>query len=324
MSGAASSVSLGVAVVESEVCQQLVGTPIVPTIKYYDGFGGGLIAGMPTASATPTATEPASNGIRFPVVNFNNRANNYSARLQGYITPAVSGAYTFHLSSDDQGQFSLGAADAALTAVAPIAATPGYSGAPGTAGVASAVVNLVAGSHYPFEAIMSEGGGGDYLFVEWSGPVGARQGIPTALLSATIFPSTTRKLLRLASVDISGVTTYTYTLPDGTPVVPTAVSPIIECPCCPSTGGSTTTAATPAVHVLQTGNNTAVPAGLRSATIKKVGLAGTVAVGAYVLTANGESITLGSNDFDSANRTWSLPAIAPAAAGGGAWQWIGV
>ena len=213
-------------VTEVRVCQSV--PPTVPTASYYDGFGGGLIVNVPPNTQTPTAFELATNGIRLPVANFNNRADNYSARLRGFIRPTISGNYTFSLSSDDAAQFSLGLAGAALGATTALLNTAAFTGAPGTGGATSAAVAMVAGQYYPFETIFSEGGGGDYVQVDWAGPVGARQVVPAVVIfSATA--NTTRAVYRTTTT-LGGVSTATYALLDGTPVIPTVTSPIVDCP----------------------------------------------------------------------------------------------
>ena len=213
---------------EVRVCQAVSNPP--PIIQYYDGQGGGQLANVPPAGTFPTATELATNGLSMSVANFGNRADNYSARLRGFLAPTTTGAYTFYLSSDDAGQFSLGAAGAALGATLPIATNAGYSGPPGSGGSTSAVVNLVAGQFYPFEVIFSEGGGGDYALVEWSraSPAIGRSAIPASMVVSGTTAGL-RAVYRTTTVT-AGVPVITYALIDGTPVLPTAASPIVDCP----------------------------------------------------------------------------------------------
>ena len=227
MSGTSASIFIQEFQTEVQVCQQLV---VVPQIWYYDGFGGGVIANVPPATQTPTAIESATTGIRAPIANFNNRADNYSARIQGFIKPTISGAYTFYCSSDDASRFSLGSAGGTIASAAPIITNAGYTGGPGVSGNNSAVINLVAGQLYPFEAIYSEGGGGDYIQVDWSGPVGGRQVVPSSVLSASGSSFSVRKVYRTTRTDANGIQTFTYRLVDGTVVTPTLAEPIVDCP----------------------------------------------------------------------------------------------
>ena len=213
---------------EVRVCQGSSGPLALPVASYYDGQGGGSIGNVPAAGTPTTATETATNGLQLSVVNFGNRADNYSARLRGFIRPTISGNYTFYITSDDAGQFSIGAAGAANGATTPLITNNGYSGPPGSGGATSVQVALLAGQFYPFEMIFSEGGGGDYVQVDWSGPVGARQVVPASVLSSTN-QAGIRAVYRTTTVT-AGVSTITYALLDGTPVLPTLANPIVDCP----------------------------------------------------------------------------------------------
>jgi hypothetical protein len=211
-------------VTEVAVCQLIPSPP--PIIQYYDGQGGGALANIPPSGATPSATEYATAGIKYSVANFGGRANNYSARLRGFIKPTVSGNYTFYLSSDDAGQFSLGIAGAALGATSVLLTNNSNSGAPGVSGPASGVIALVAGQYYPFEALLSEGNGIDYVQVDWS-----RTGLvrtPVTEITATQSLTAVRKVYRTTTT-LNGVSTFVYRLIDGTVIVPTATTPIIDC-----------------------------------------------------------------------------------------------
>ena len=215
---------------EVRVCQGSSGPLALPVASYYDGQGGGNINNVPPVGTPATATDTATNGLQLPLTGFpnSNRADNYSARLRGFIRPTTSGNYTFYITSDDAGQFSIGAAGAAIGATTPLITNNGYSGPPGVGGVTSVQVALVAGQFYPFEMIFSEGGGGDYVQVDWSGPVGARQVVPASVLSSTN-QAGIRAVYRTTTVT-AGVSTITYALLDGTPVVPTLANPIVDCP----------------------------------------------------------------------------------------------
>jgi hypothetical protein len=111
--------------------------------------------------------------------------DDYGLRMNGYIVPSVDGAYLFRQYSDDEGRFLL-STDASSRNVRRITEswTPGA-----TAGALPATlpVLLKAGKRYYFEAYVKEGGGGDYLQVQWRRPTdGVWEYVPSANLLYTI------------------------------------------------------------------------------------------------------------------------------------------
>lgn len=118
--------------------------------------------------------------------------NNYGSSLWGWITPQVSGSYTFFLSSDDASQLYL-STDASPANAALIAEeftcchgfTEPDQGQPYT----SAPQTLVAGQRYFIRAVHVEGGGGDFVKVAWRlagnpTPAAELQPIPGSVLSS--------------------------------------------------------------------------------------------------------------------------------------------
>ena len=103
---------------------------------------------------------------------FGSLGDNYGDAVSGWITPAVSGAYTFFIASDDASELDL-STDATPGNLQTIAydngcchgfTEPTNSPAPT---YTSAPINLVAGQHYFIRALHIEGGGGDYVKVAW-------------------------------------------------------------------------------------------------------------------------------------------------------------
>jgi GLEYA domain len=221
VSGVGTQASIAAQDEETVVCQLAFSTA-KPLMRYYDGAGGGTLASIPSASAPFTAAELLVNGLVAPTPV--NRADNYSARSRGYIRPTISGTYTIYISSDDAGAFSLGAANGSTSGLAVSVSNAGYSGAQGSTG-ASFTVALVAGVAYPYELVYSEGAGGDYVQVDWAGPVGARQVIPAAVIFAENPNSLSKRQLVKRYVD--GVPTYEDL--DGNPVTITAAQPLVDC-----------------------------------------------------------------------------------------------
>lgn len=118
--------------------------------------------------------------------------DNYGSSISGWITPTVSGNYTFFLSSDDASELHLSPnanpAEATVIAYEPgccHAFTEPDTGEPYT----STPQALVAGTSYFFRAVHVEGGGGDYVKVAWrmegdSTPAGSLTPIPGSFLSS--------------------------------------------------------------------------------------------------------------------------------------------
>lgn len=102
----------------------------------------------------------------------NGYAENYGARVSGFIIPAESGSYDFFIRSDDASQLYLSTSEKAPdpSTDTPIAEETGCCDAfhetgNGDPESTQAPIALVAGKKYAFLAFVKEGGGGDYLQV---------------------------------------------------------------------------------------------------------------------------------------------------------------
>ena len=98
--------------------------------------------------------------------------DNYGQRLRAFITPPITGSYTFWIASDDNSDLFLSTDD-----------TPAHKQAISSVSVwtdprqwnkypeqQSVPIPLVAGQRYYIEALMKEGNGGDNLAVRWQLP----------------------------------------------------------------------------------------------------------------------------------------------------------
>ncbi|HSK88293.1 MAG TPA: PA14 domain-containing protein, partial [Anaerolineales bacterium] len=115
----------------------------------------------PTGSEQLTALEGPTNA-----------GDNYGSRIRGYIHPAISGAYTFWLASDDYGELRLSTSDNPANA-ARIAYVDGWTNSREWGKYASqrsAAINLTAGQKYYIEVLQKEATGGDNVAVAWQGP----------------------------------------------------------------------------------------------------------------------------------------------------------
>ncbi|MBX0293120.1 hypothetical protein K3G63_21930 [Hymenobacter sp. HSC-4F20] len=131
----------------------------------------------PTRRQTVSAAEGLSN-----------IADNYTARLRGYVQAPQTGMYTFWVAGDDDCQLWL-SPDADSTHRVHVAGVPGWTQQrewykyPEQQ---SASVMLVAGQYYYIEAQQHEHGGGDNLAVAWRLPDGTFAGPITGYLSTYV------------------------------------------------------------------------------------------------------------------------------------------
>ncbi|MCM8539672.1 MAG: hypothetical protein NE328_05305, partial [Lentisphaeraceae bacterium] len=97
-------------------------------------------------------------------------ADNYGARVLGYITVPADGDYIFYLSCDDNGELNLSfdGTQANLQKVASVSGWTGFRTFNKYASQKSTVFTLTAGQVIYTEAFVKEGAGGDHLSVAWS------------------------------------------------------------------------------------------------------------------------------------------------------------
>jgi len=101
----------------------------------------------------------------------NGIADNYGARVSGYITPTESGDYDFFIRADDQAQLFISSddkpANASLIAQEISGCCEAFKEPGAGEETTSSPVSLVANKRYYIYAIMKEGGGGDWMEVAW-------------------------------------------------------------------------------------------------------------------------------------------------------------
>jgi hypothetical protein len=149
--------------------------------EVYSGTQGSSIGDLPYSPNYPDLPDITSISTTFELpVNF---ADNYGARLSGFVLPPVTGSYTFYINSDDQSALWL-STDAQPANLQLIAAEPEWNnsrqfingsnqGSRGTPAFnVSTPIALQAGRRYYVTALMKEGSGGDNLAVAWQTPGG--------------------------------------------------------------------------------------------------------------------------------------------------------
>jgi aryl-phospho-beta-D-glucosidase BglC (GH1 family) len=152
------------------------------------GTGVSSLTGSSAYPNSPTGSEQLTS-----LEGATNVADNYGARIRGYVHPLVSGAYTFWLASDDGGDLLLSTNDnpANATRIAYVTEWTGSREWGKYASQRSAPVNLVAGQKYYIEVLHKEATGGDNFAVSWQGPGIAQTVISGNLLSPFVPGGTT-------------------------------------------------------------------------------------------------------------------------------------
>lgn len=138
--------------------------------QVWDGLSGSTIASLTNSPLYPKS--PTRLRLLTSFDSGQNIGDNYGSRIQGYVVPPASGAYTFYLASDDDSRLLLGTGSSAASAVQ-IASISGYSSYgewTKYGSQVSAAKTLTAGQRYYIETLQKEGGGGDHVQVAWTGP----------------------------------------------------------------------------------------------------------------------------------------------------------
>jgi aryl-phospho-beta-D-glucosidase BglC (GH1 family) len=228
LSGATNPITFNInsnmSVVANFIPEGTGGTGTILREYWYNITGTTLtsLTSNPNYPNSPTGSEQLTS-LEGPV----NAAENYGARIRGYIHPSISGAYTFWLASDDYGELRLSTNDNPASATR-IAYVDGWTNSREWSkypSQKSAAINLVAGQKYYIEVLQKEGNGGDNVAVAWQGPGISQAVIGGSYLSpfvpsgvtATATPSRTRTPTR-TNTPIGPTRTPTRT---NTPVGPT-------------------------------------------------------------------------------------------------------
>jgi len=158
-----------------------------------------------------TSDAPAANSRDFEGTLLSFKAptdtfENFSQRLSGYIVPPATGAYTFWLATDDDGELLL-STDESPANLAKIASVTGFVNPEAWdvgASQKSAVKNLVAGKRYYVEVRHRDGVFGDHAAVAWEGPGINRRVIGNAHLEHPSSPADRSLLRREVWTGVSG------------------------------------------------------------------------------------------------------------------------
>ena len=173
----------------------------VGVVKFEAWTGIGSTAVSALLEDAHYADKPDDTRLLTGIDTPNGLADNYGARVSGFIIPAEGGSYDFFIRSDDASQFFLStsekAPDPATDTV--IAEEIGccdafHATGNGDPETSQAPIALVAGKKYAFLAFVKEGGGGDYLQVAMrkvgdATPAGSLKPISGNLVGANARPT---------------------------------------------------------------------------------------------------------------------------------------
>jgi hypothetical protein len=137
--------------------------------EVWEGIGGTLPRDLYASPDYPCCPSWSDEPTSMASYDF---ADNYGARMQGYLVPETSGDYTFWIAADDGCELWLSTDERSCNAVR-IAYHNAWTGAHNWFWYAeqqSAPVSLVANQKYFIRAVWKEGGGGDNCQVAWYGP----------------------------------------------------------------------------------------------------------------------------------------------------------
>jgi aryl-phospho-beta-D-glucosidase BglC (GH1 family) len=151
--------------------------------EYWLNVPGTTIASLTSSPNYPNS--PTGSGALTSLEGPTNTAENYGARIRGYVHPPITGAYTFWLASDDYGELRLSTSDNPGSATR-IAYVEGWTNSREWSKYPtqrSATVNLTAGQRYYIEVLHKEAMGGDNVAVSWQGPGIAQAVIGGSFLS---------------------------------------------------------------------------------------------------------------------------------------------
>lgn len=132
---------------------------------------------------------PSNTKLQTTFEGFTNIADNFGARLSGWVKAPATGSYTFWVVADDKAELSL-STDANPDNKRVISYVNTYNSAQDQweqyGGQKSEPVTLEANRYYYIEALMKEGTGGDFLRVGWQLPSGTQERpIPQARMVTT-------------------------------------------------------------------------------------------------------------------------------------------
>jgi hypothetical protein len=144
------------------------------TLEFWNNINGGSVADLvenPAFKKAPSGTASLSK------LDYNNRGENYGARVRGFLVPPQSGNYIFWISSDDSSELWLSRSEnpkdkAKVAFVSGYVTRVKWDEQPSQK---SQPITLHARQPYYFEVLHKQGGGENFLSVGWQLPDGAME-----------------------------------------------------------------------------------------------------------------------------------------------------
>lgn len=154
--------------------------------EYWNNITGTSISNLTSNANYPNS--PSGSAQLTSLEGPTNTADNYGARIRGYIHPPATGSYTFWVAGDDNTELYLSTGESPSN-TSRIAYVSGWTNSREWAKYTtqqSAAITLTAGQKYYIEVLHKEGTGGDNVAVAWQGPGISQQVIPGSALSPVV------------------------------------------------------------------------------------------------------------------------------------------
>ncbi len=156
----------GIGLLAISVQAQNPSLPSQWTQQRWTGISGVSISNLtdsPAFYSLPSVTQAIGS-------SYTQLGDNYGARTRGYITPAISGLYTFWVSGDDETRLSISPDSSKWTAraIASSATWTALNSFDESFSQRSVSRYLLAGQTYYIELLHKEGGGFDHASVSWA------------------------------------------------------------------------------------------------------------------------------------------------------------
>lgn len=147
-----------------------LGSPTGLLAEYYEGISDKYISSLRDSEKFPGKPSRTVQIGKFELSE--NVLDNYGVRVRGFLTPPMSGKYTFEIYVDDSAELWLSTDDTPANMRKLVTGITSQGKSWGSRkDQRSDACELEGGRRYYIEALMKEGTGLDFLVVGWSGPV---------------------------------------------------------------------------------------------------------------------------------------------------------
>ena len=139
-------------------------------LETWTGISGSSVSDLTTDGSYPDA--PSSDSNLTSLQYTGNAGDDIGQRLRGYLHPAETGPYTFHIAANESAELWLSNTleDTGKQLIAQVNAATGFQQWDDAPAQTSGIVHLVAGQKYAIEVLHKESTGQDHLSVGWTKP----------------------------------------------------------------------------------------------------------------------------------------------------------